>query len=447
MNRRQLLAATALASAPLLLGARAAAKRPNFIVIQCDDLGYGDIGGPARGMIRTPHLDRMAREGTRFSQFYAGANICTPARAAVLTGRYAVRTGLGAGVLMTGDKRGLPLDEITIAEALKPAGYRSALVGKWHLGHVPPYWPPTVQGFDYFFGLPYSHDMKPLALFEARPETETTSEPVDYPMLQQRFVEKALAFIDADRATPFFLDLALSAPHLPNYPNPAFAGRSKAGAYGDVVEEIDAIVGRLLDHLRALGIDRDTLVLFTSDNGPWFEGSAGGLRQRKGGGGYDGAQKVPMIAWQPRTIPAGRVCDSMLMSIDFLPTFCAMAHIPPPAGVELDGLDVSAVLTRSAASPHDALILFDDEDPVAIRSQKWKYVAADYYHGYNLSLEGRGYPQLYDMTAPTQENYSVAEKYPAIVTEMEARLDAARQKFAPFRKKKSSIVGIRKPAD
>jgi len=415
-------------------------RAPNFIVILCDDLGYGDLGVYGARRLKTPNIDRMATEGTRFTDFYAGANLCTPSRAALLTGRYPVRTGLAKGVIMQNETRGLPLSEVTIAEALRPV-YKSALIGKWHLGHAAPFWPPTRHGFDYFYGLPYSHDMIPLSICESSdPNAVSTIEAdPDLSQLQQRFLAQAAHFIRENAARPFFLDLALSAPHLPNAPDRAFDGDSDAGAYGDVVEEVDAIVGRLLALLRELGLERDTLVIFTSDNGPWFEGSAGDLRQRKGGGGYDGGYRVPMIAWQPGTVPAGRTSNAIGMSIDFLPTFCAMARLALPDGVILDGRDISDMLTRTGASPHDELLLFNDEDVVAIRTQDWKYSVADYYRGMLFGLEGRGYPQLYDMRNDRSESYSVAARHPDILAAMQARMTRARAVFDPLRDGPSSI--------
>ncbi len=442
MDRRRFLsAAGGVAAAGLAAPALArTGGRPNFIVIYVDDMGYGDIGPTGGRTIRTPNIDRMARQGMTLTDYYAPANLCTPSRAGFLTGRYPIRTGLGKGVILQNDKRGLPLSEVTIAEALKPA-YATALIGKWHLGHVAPSWPPMQHGFDLFYGLPYSHDMLPLALYEGTAQG-MTQQPVDYPQLQQQFYARAERFIDDNRERPFFLALTLSAPHLPNYPNPAFAGKSAAGAYGDCVMEIDSIVGRLIDKLESSGLARNTLVVFTSDNGPWFEGSSGGLRQRKGGGGYDGGSRVPFVAWRPGVIPAGRRCNSIAMGIDFLPTLCAMAGLPNPAGVELDGLDISAVLTRGAASPHDELLLFNNEDIAAIRTQQWSYVVADYYLSYFLSTEKRGYPQLYD-TRDKSQDYSVASLHPDVVKAMAARLARAQAKFDPMRiGPKSGIIRL-----
>ena len=358
-------------------------RKPNFIIVLCDDLGWGDIEPEGGKTIRTPNLNRMAAEGNVLTDYYAPQNICTPSRAGLLTGRYAIRTGLAYSVILPNDDRRLPLSEVTIPAALKPAGYVSALFGKWHLGHTGPTWQPTRHGFDQFFGLQYSHDMKPLcALHRQWPGSGANARRGrSEDQLQQRFYAAAEKFITDHADRPFFVELALSAPHLPNYPNARFRDKTMQGAYADTVVEIDAIVGRLMEHLKALGIERDTLVIFTSDNGPWYEGSTGGLRDRKGGAAYDGGYRVPCIARQPGVVKAGLRTHSIAMGIDFLPTFCAMAGVPNPAGVELDGRDISAVLTQGAASPHDQLLLFNDEEVVAIRTQRWKYATRSHYHG------------------------------------------------------------------
>jgi uncharacterized sulfatase len=378
----------------------------------------------------------MAREGVVLTDFYSAANVCTPARAGLLTGRYPIRTGLAHEVILQNDRRGLPLSEITIAEALKPE-YTTALIGKWHLGHVAPSWPPTGHGFDLFFGLPYSHDMVPLSLYtNTRPGVELTKEDVDFPQLQERFFTRAEKFIKDSAAKPFFLMLALSAPHLPGHPHPNFSGRSRAGAYGDVVEEIDAGVGRLLALLRRLNLDRDTLVVFTSDNGPWFEGSSGGLRDRKGGGGFDGGYRVPGIFHQPGVLPSGARVASITSFVDLLPTFVARAGKPPATGVVLDGLDISAVLEGGAASPHEALVLFNNEDVVAIRTQRWKLVVGSYNRGRQVKLDqlAPGFVQLYDMTSQPPESYNVADRHPDVVRSLSVLLTQARDQFDPLRR-------------
>jgi arylsulfatase A-like enzyme len=442
MDRRKLLGAAAAValSGPLARAAPAATangrRAPNFVIVLCDDLGYGDVS-PYGGKIPTPNIARLAREGVLLTDYYAPANLCSPSRAGLLTGRYPVRTGLGFEVIMQGDDRGLPLSEVTIAKALKPAGYATGLFGKWHLGHLGAAWPPTRHGFDTFYGIPYSHDMKPLWMAESHAGSNAASRR-DNPVLanlQQDFYGAAEAFITAHKDQPFFVELALSAPHLPENPHAGFDQGTFAGPYGAIVEEIDSIVGRLLAKLTQLGLARDTVVVFTSDNGPWFEGSPGWLRERKGGGGYDGGYRVPCIAWAPGRLPAGRRVGSICMGVDFLPTFLSLAGLPPLAGVTLDGRDISAVLKDGAPSPHEALILFDNEVPIAVRTQDWKYVESAYYRGNKLPMAALGYEQLYDVKADPSENYSVAATHAEVAKAMRARLAAAKAEFAPFRHK------------
>jgi uncharacterized sulfatase len=439
VNRRHFLASTvataALGACTTQQLASNPTRKPNIVLILCDDLGYGDLGVFGSNVIRTPNIDRMASEGARLTTFYAGANICTPSRAGLLTGRYPVRTGLGWQVIQASDTRGLPLSEITIAEALKP-DYATALIGKWHLGHVAPFWPPTGQGFDLFFGLPYSHDMKPLNLFTKEPGVELTQEDVTMDRLTERFFERGLRFIEENRDRPFFLMLALTAPHIPLDPNPSHAGHSVVGEYGDVVEEIDEDVGKLFAKLKELNIDDDTLVILTSDNGPWWEGSTAGLRDRKGGSGWDGGYRVPFIARHPGRIPAGLVNDSMAMNIDLMPTFMAWTGRPLPAA-ELDGVDITSVLTtRAATSPHDELILFNNEDVAAIRTDRWKYVVRAYYRSLEAPLDTIGrddWEQLIDLKNDPAESYDVSSLHPDVLADMKARVSRARAKFAPFK--------------
>lgn len=435
MHRRQLLAGAAVAALAGVIPAVAAPRRskPNFVLILCDDLGYGDIAPFGNRYLKTPNLQRMAKEGLTLTDYYAAANICSPSRAALLTGRYAIRTTVW-NVLLVPDKTGLPLSEVTIGQALKPE-YATALIGKWHLGHADPYWPPTRHGFDYFFGIPYSHDMSPLSLYEAQGEQVRTVEAeADHPRLQQHFAEQAEAFIERNKDRPFFLELALSAPHLPEYPRPPFEGTTPVGAYGDVVEEIDDIVGRVVTKLKALGLDEDTLVVFTSDNGPWFEGSTGGLRDRKASGAWDGAFRVPFIARWPGRIPANAKSSALAMGIDFLPTFCSLAGKPPPAGVKLDGKDITKVLIGQGPSPHDELLLFNDEDIAGIRTDRWKLVVETYYRDHRVDLIPKYHPKLFDMKLDPSESYSVDALHPDVTADMMARWQAARREFEPLRR-------------
>jgi len=432
IDRRQALqgAAALAASLGLPAAAQAGKRKPNVIIVLCDDLGYGDIGVFGSTMIKTPNLDRMAREGAKLTTFYASANICTPSRAGIMTGRYPIRTGLAYQVIQANDTNGLPLSEITIAEALKP-DYATALIGKWHLGHVAPYWPPTKHGFDYFFGLPYSHDMKPLNLYTSGPGVEFTKEDVDFPHLTHRFFDRGFKFIEDNAARPFFLMLTLTAPHVPLNPNPDEHMHSQAGAYGDVVQEVDTNVGLLLAKLKKLGIDKDTLVIVTSDNGPWFQGSAGGMRERKGGASFDGGYRVPMIARQPGRIPAGIVNPGIAMNIDFLPTVMAWTGHPLPA-TDIDGMDITPMLTkRNAPSPHDQLILFNNEQVVGIRTDRWKLAARAYYRtiDFPMSIYSN---LLFDLKADPAESYDVSSVHPDVLADMTARFEKAKALFEPM---------------
>ena len=434
LDRRNLirgaLATTALAGCATTAAAQSR-RKPNFVVILADDLGYGDVGAYGASMIRTPSIDRMAREGAQLSSFYASANICTPSRAGLLTGRYPIRTGLAPSVIFPNDQHGLPPSEITIAEALKP-DYATALVGKWHLGHVAPHWPPTQHGFDLFFGLPYSHDMTPLNLYTSGPGVELTQEDVDFHRLTERFFDRSLAFIEDNRERPFFLLMALTAPHVPLDPNPDHSMDSPAGDYGDVVEEIDTGVGRLLRHIESLGLDNDTMVIVTSDNGPWFVGSSGELRDRKGGAGWEGGYRVPFVARCPGIIPAGIRSDEIAMNIDLLPTLCTLAGAPIPA-VELDGQDVGGLLTTSGqASPHSELILFNNELVSGIRTKRWKYVSRSYYRTIDVPLERVGGWQLIVLSFVSSGIYDVSARYPEVVADMRARLERAQATFEPL---------------
>jgi arylsulfatase A-like enzyme len=405
-------------------------RPPNIIVILADDLGFGDLSCYGSTHIRTPCLDRMAAEGARFTDFYASANVCTPSRAGLLTGRYAIRAGLAHEVIQPADTTGLPPDANTLPKVLKPE-YATALIGKWHLGHVAPYWPPTVQGFDRFYGLAYSHDMRPLKLYEADGNGLTEHEgKVDFATLTQTFFEQTEAFAGANLDRPFFVLLALTAPHIPLAPNPNEPTDSPGGAYGDVVEEIDLGVGRLLDRLKALGLDDDTLVIFTSDNGPWFEGSAGPFRERKGGSAWEGGFRVPFIARLPGRIPAGQINAVLASNLDILPTVLGLAGRTPPADLELDGIDLSDLLESGTGEGHEEILLFNNNHVAGLRTARWKLVARSYYRTYDAPLDGL--PLLFDMQSDPGETYSVAARHPDILADMRARLARARSRYEPI---------------
>src|ERR1039457_2737660 len=295
LPRRRFLEMSAAACAAARLAA-APARPPNIVMIYCDDLGYGDLGCYG-SRIHTPNLDRMAAEGMRFTQFYSANPVCSPSRAALLTGRYPTRTGV-PNVLMPADKTGLAETETTLAALLKPQGYKTICIGKWHLGHQPQYLP-TKRGFDEYFGIPYSNDMTPRPLMH---NTETIEEPAVLETLTPRYTRQALEFIERSKNSPFFLYMPHTFPHIPLAASPRFRGHSPLGLYGDVVEELDWSVGEVLAKLKREGLDNRTLVMFSSDNGPWYQGSPGQLRGRKGST-YEGGVREPFLARFPGRIP------------------------------------------------------------------------------------------------------------------------------------------------
>ena len=432
MNRRQALAgmgaAAAVNSLPALAKTRPG-RPPNIILIVADDLGWGDLGCYGSPFIKTPNLDALARRGVRMTDFYASANVCTPSRAGMITGRYPIRTGLAHEVIQAKDRNGLPLTELTIAEMLRPT-HATMLTGKWHLGHVAPSWPPMVHGFDHFAGIPYSNDMRPLSFYRSQLDGTLSQEPAVQEKLTDQFFEAGIAFVEANRTKPFFLMITPSAPHIPLRPGAGFAGRSEAAAYGDVVEELDAAVGRLVSAVHRSGLTRDTLIIFTSDNGPWFEGSAGPHQGRKGGAGWDGGYLVPMIVSWPMTLRPS-TSEAIGMNIDLLPTFASIAGVLVPKGVTIDGRDLMP-LWRGGESPHQQLILFNNERVAALRTPQWKFVGRSYYRSYNVPLAAIGYPLLFDVTRDPGETINLAARHPAVAAEMAARFKAARELFEPM---------------
>ena len=275
------------------------AKTPNIILILADDLGYGDIGVYGARLINTPQLDRLAREGMLLTNFYSSGNVCTPSRTGLLTGRYAIRDGLADKTITANDTRGLTADTITIAALLQRAGYRTALIGKWHLGHHTQAQQPNAQGFDEFYGLLQPNDAEQ-SLYQ---DLHASGETFEQSALTRRFTEEAVSFIERNAQQPFFLLLSHTAPHIPLVPSPAFAGSSQAGTYGDVVQELDWSVGQVVDAVQRNDLADSTILVFTSDNGPFPEGSAGGLRGGKGTA-WDGGYRVPFLARWPDQIPA-----------------------------------------------------------------------------------------------------------------------------------------------
>ena len=404
------------------------ATPPNIILILADDLGYGDLGSYGAELIKTPHIDRLAEEGIRLTDFYASSNVCSPSRAGLLTGRYAVRDGLAARTVAVNDTRGRPAETTTIATLLKAQGYRTALIGKWHLGHYTEAQRPNAQGFDLFYGLLHPNDEEQPLYRNNRASTE----PVIQSALTRRFTEEAVRFINQSEGVPFFLYMSHTAPHIPLVPSADFAGSSEAGAYGDVVQELDWSVGRLLDAVKSQGIAENTVVTFTSDNGPFPEGSAGGLRGGKATA-WDGGYRVPFIARWTGRIPAGSVNGAMAMNIDLLPTIAAIAGASIRPDAVLDGQDLLPVLTgRSNESPHQALYFFNHDRIAALRTQDWKIVVRADYRNIERVLPEHDVRLLFDMRKDPEERYSLAAHRPDKWRELKAHLERGQRELEPL---------------
>lgn len=412
---------------------QAAPEKPNFVVIFCDDLGYGDLGCYGHPTIRTPNLDRMAAEGQRWTDFYAAAEVCTPSRAALLTGRLPIRSGMASHrrrVLFPDSKGGLPDGEITIAEALKARGYAAACVGKWHLGHLPPYHP-LKHGFDSYFGIPYSNDMKPTPLLRGE---ETEEEPAVQETLTRRYTEEALKFIRASKDRPFFLYFPHTFPHVPLFASDAFRGKSPRGLYGDAVEEIDWSVGEILKALREEKIAERTLVVFTSDNGPWLTmnergGSAGLLRDGKGST-FEGGMRVPGIFWWPGRVAPATIRE-MGSTLDLLPTFVKLAGGEPPSDRPIDGYDLSPVLFGRGPSPRPSMFFYRGTTLYAVRKGPWK---AHFFtkSGYGKDPEqAHEPPLLYHLGIDPGEKHDVGAKNPAVIEEIRREAEAHRAAVTP----------------
>ncbi len=430
MTRQLFLALLILGFLLQVQSARAAdAHRPNFIVIMADDLGYGDLGVYGSTLIKTPHLDAMALRGARLDSFYSSANVCTAARGGLLTGRYPIRLNLVNDVARPTNDMHLADEEVTLAEALGELGYRSALFGKWHLGSRLE-WAPMHQGFDEFFGVLHSNDMTPFELYRGDTLIEN---PVDQSTLTERYTREAIRFMEENQNTPFFLYIPHTFPHVPLYVSNRFTGQSDAGLYGDVVETIDWSVGEILATLDRLNLTDNTLVLFTSDNGPWFEGSPGPFRDRKGSS-WEGGQRVPLIAQWPGTIPAGTVSNEPAMNIDLFPTLVELAGGSISPEDQIDGKNMLAMLTENDPSPHEVLYLFDSDRIAGVRSGEWKLVVESRYRTAVPSFDN---PQsyygpnglLFNVRLDPSETYSYTREYPDVVAQMREYLRAGQEEL------------------
>jgi arylsulfatase A len=440
-------------------------SRPNIVIIFTDDQGYQDMGVFGSPDIKTPNLDRMAGEGMRFTDFYVGASVCSASRAALLTGCYPHRVGVQGALFPNWTKAGLDPTHVTIAEILKDAGYATKAVGKWHLGDEKEYLP-TNQGFDSYYGIPYSNDMfpsrtmtyakdclfrdgvTPEVLAAAFPEPKENMSrwerqphkfkdkvplmrdeaciefPADQNTLTRRYTEEALGFIETNKDHPFFLYLAHTMPHIPLYASPAFAGRSDAGLYGDSIEEIDWSVGQILDTLRSLGLDQNTYVFYSSDNGPWdLKGSdaakvKGNQKRSVGGSAYplrgykfsswEGGMRVPTLMWSPGRIPAGKVCGQIASTIDMLPTIAALTGSELPAA-KIDGVSILPLL-KGAEGARPREVFFYGRD--GVRSGNWKLIKPKKAKEF----------ELYDLSTDIAESHDLAREHPDIVDRLQELL-------------------------
>lgn len=410
-------------------------RSPNIVVILTDDLGYGDIGAYGAKRIRTPNIDKLAEQGIVFTNAYASANVCSPSRAGLMTGRYAVRSGLAWKVVGANDTHGLPESEETLGELAKRAAYNTHFVGKWHLGGFPDYLP-TKHGFDRFFGVPHSNDMPGFVLYDG---DELVDSKIDQSQLTRRYTESAVQFIEEQGDKPFLLFMSHTFPHIPLYASEKFAGCSDAGAYGDTIEEIDWSTGKILSALNDNGSLENTIVVFTSDNGPFFEGRTAGLKGGKGNA-WDGGYRVPFIlSWAAR-IPEARISDAITVNTDIFPTVADALDLEPQS-VELDGKSLMGLFNGERQSPHEFIYLFNNERVVGVRSQDWKLVTHAYYTGSLGSFEKfdqlpgfeQPYDLLFDMRETDGEAYSVANRYPDELEAHKVALTAARKEYAAYR--------------
>jgi arylsulfatase len=426
MNRRRFLAAASAAAAV------AAPSRPvNVILIYCDDLGWGDLscyGSP----IATPNIDRLAREGARFTHCLSANPVCSPSRAALLTGRYPTRVGVPR-VLFPADKTGLAEGEQTVAQLLKAKGYQTMCVGKWHLGHLAPHLP-TYKGFDHYYGIPYSNDMNPRWLMA---DEKVLEEQTDLDTLQEKYTRRAVEFIAGAKDKPFFLYMPHTYPHIPFGVGQAFRGKSKQGIYGDVLSELDWSVGQILAALKEHKLEGNTLVLFSSDNGPWYQGSPGMLRGRKGMT-WEGGVRVPLLARLPGAVKPGLVCDGLVSTMDLLPTICALTGAALPAR-PLDGRDIRPLLAgRQRELEREPLLYFDGWYLQCARWGKWKLHLARYNNvTYSPAPAGGrknirlAQPELYDVVTDRDESFDVAAGNPQVVATILTAVEKLLTGFPP----------------
>lgn len=421
-------------------------QKPNFIIIYCDDLGYGDLGPYGNAIHRTPNLDRMANEGVVFTDFYVTSGVCSPSRSSLMTGSYAQRVDMhvnarpwgsvGRQVLFPKAHKGLNPNEVTIAELLKERGYATACIGKWHLGDQPEFLP-TKQGFDYYYGIPYSNDMDrdfcPLPLMRNEKVIEA---PVVQNTLTQRYTEEVLSFIEQHKSQPFFIYFPHAMTHNPLHAGEAFRGKSANGIYGDAVEEIDWSTGEILNFLKENGLDKNTLVIFSSDNGAAkpFGGTNLPLSGWKGST-MEGGMRVPGIFWWPQKLKPGRIENSMATTMDILPTIAHIVHGKLP-NVKLDGYNIYDLLSgKITNSPYEVFYFYQLEQLQAVRKGSWKlHLPLDSMYGnFHRAEIVDGRPlALYNLAEDISESNELSQEYPEIVQDLMDEAEKARLELGDF---------------
>ena len=438
---------------------------PNILLIMADDLGYGDLGCYGSTSIKTPAIDSLAAEGMLFTNHYAGASVCSPSRYALLTGRYPVRGGFSSLITPTGlpyskkymwhlskimnqlgavdmgadsEFNGMRHKEITIAEAVKQAGYKTGISGKWHLGDLKtnPEFNPIQHGFDDFLGLNVANDEFPSALFD-RNKMLIENIGMDQDFLSRIFAERAIEFIDENKENPFLYFLSFTAPHLPLLPSKEFKGKSKGGVYGDVVEEMDFYVGKVLKKLEKEGLSENTIVIFTSDNGPWFKGSPGQFRGRKGQS-YEGGYRVPMIAKWPKQIAANSISHAPIMNFDIFPSLLEIVGLEQPHDRIIDGKSLQSIWSgKDTISLHDEIFFYHFDRVEGVRSGNYKFYTSMNHYTWPILLDrkelitngfaepwfGRQYPNLYDLSLDEGENYDLQHHHPEIIKAMSQKIE------------------------
>jgi len=431
---------------------KAKMNKPNFIIIFADDMGYGDIGVYGHPTIKTPNLDKMAYEGQKWTNFYVAAPVCTPSRAGLLTGRLPIRSGMCSEkkrVLFPNSKGGLPANEITIASVLKTSGYATACIGKWHLGTIPES-TPNAHGFDYYFGIPYSNDMdvneaKNYMEYVTNPKidyfnvplmrnSEIIERPADQTTITKRYTQEATNFIKQNKEKPFFLYLANSMPHVPLFRSKDFENKSLRGKYGDVIEELDWSVGKILASLKENGLDENTLVIFTSDNGPWLtfkeQGGSAGLLTGGKGGTYEGGMREPAIFRWPGRLKPGVVMD-MATTMDLLPTFSKLANANLPSDRVYDGYDISPVLFGTGKDPRNVVYYYRDTQIFAVRMGDYKahFITQPEYGTESITVHDT--PLLYNLNVDPSEKYDISAKYPEVIAEIKKILEKQEANVVP----------------